>query len=118
MARPLTDAWTVAAGLCHLAFWDRLWLGKFDEWNRAGAVALPDRPDADRINDAMLAWWLAVSHDQARSEVVAAAEAIDSRVETVSDAVVDQILAVRPRTIVRAVHRREHLDQIEHVLDT
>jgi hypothetical protein len=117
MGRPLGDGWTVAAGLCHLAFWDRLcWLGKFDEWDRAGAVALSRLPDADRINDAMLPWWLAVSYDQTRHEVVAADEAIDSRVETVADAVVEQILALRPRTIVRAVHRREHLDQIERLL--
>jgi hypothetical protein len=92
--------------------------GKFDEWDRAGAVALSGLPEADRINDAMLPWWLAVSCDQTRHEAVAAAEAIDSRVETVSDAVVEQILALRPRTIVCAVHRREHLDQIEHVLGT
>ncbi|HEY3108303.1 MAG TPA: DinB family protein [Chloroflexota bacterium] len=120
MGRPLGDGWTVAAGLCHLAFWDRLWLGKFEEWDRAGAVPMPTpwpAPiDADRINGAMLPWWLTVSFDRVRQEAVAAAEAVDRRVATVSDAVVEQILAARSRTIIRAVHRREHLDQIERAL--
>ncbi|HEV8633862.1 MAG TPA: DinB family protein [Chloroflexota bacterium] len=114
MARPLGNGWTVAAGLCHLAFWDRLWLDKFEEWDRAGAVTMPplDAASVHATNDAMLPWWLSVSFDQVRREVVAAAEAIDRRLETVSDPVVDQILALRPRTIIRAVHRQEHLDEI------
>jgi hypothetical protein len=68
------------------------------------------------INDAMLAWWLSISFDQVRRESVAAADAVDRRLETVADPVVDQILALRPRTIIRAVHRQEHLDEIAQAL--
>ena len=117
MARPLDGAWTVSAALCHLAFWDRLWLGKFDEWELLGRVTMTTpRVDPDALNCAMLPWWLEAAPAHVRREVVAAAEAIDRRVETVSDVVVEQILAVRPRTIARATHRNEHLDEIEAAL--
>jgi len=76
----------------------------------------PPGVDANKINDAMAPWWLGVSYDQVRREVVAAAKAVDARVATVSDAVVEQILAERPRTIQRAVHRNEHLDHIQKSL--
>src|SRR5439155_23474776 len=32
MARPVGAHWTVAVGLMHLAFWDRQWQAKLEEW--------------------------------------------------------------------------------------
>jgi hypothetical protein len=47
---------------------------------------------------------------------VAAAEAVDRKAETLPAPIVEAILAVRPRTLTRAIHRRQHLDQIERAL--
>ncbi len=119
MARRLGQHWTVSVGLVHLAFWDRLWLAKFEEWERTSVVKMPP-VDTDgnpaAINDAMLSWWRTISPSQARYEVIAAAEAVDSKVERLPQSIVEAILAVRPRTLIRGIHRREHLDEIERGL--
>lgn len=119
MARRLGQHWTVSVGLVHLAFWDRLWLAKFEEWERTGVVEMPPvntggNPAA--INDAMLSWWRTISPSQVRYEVIAAAEAVDSKAERLPQSIVEAILAVRPRTLIRGIHRREHLDEIERGL--
>jgi hypothetical protein len=117
MARPMSEEWTVGVGLLHLAFWDRLSLSKFEEWERTGKVEIPPMRDmVERINDAMLPWWRTVAPAQARHEVVAAAEAVDRKAETLPAPIIGVILAARPRSLTRAVHRRQHLDQIERAL--
>ena len=119
MAEELGNGWTVSALLAHVAFWDRMWLQKFEAWERTGTVRArqggpPFRVDA--LNDAMLPWWLSMEIDEVRHEVVAAAEAVDRKVESLSDQVLEQILTTRPRTVIRAVHRRDHLAEIERAL--
>jgi hypothetical protein len=117
MARPMSEEWTVSVGLLHLAFWDRLSLSKFEEWERTGTVDIPPMRDmVERINDAMLPWWRTVAPVQVRHEVVTAAEAVDRKAETLPAPIIEAILAARPRSLTRAVHRRQHLDQIERAL--
>ncbi len=117
MARAMSAQWTVGVGLMHLAFWDRLSLAKFEEWERIGTVQnLPAQGIADGINQAMLPWWQTVAPAQVRHEVIAAAEAVDRKAETLPAPIVEAILAVRPRMLTRALHRRQHLDQIERAL--
>jgi hypothetical protein len=64
----------------------------------------------------MLPWWLAREPDEVRREAVAAAEAVDGKIESLSDSVLEQILALRPRTAIRALHRRAHLADLESSL--
>jgi hypothetical protein len=55
MARAMSEQWTVGVGLMHLAFWDRLSLSKFEEWELTGEVQIPPLRDmVDGINHAML----------------------------------------------------------------
>jgi hypothetical protein len=117
MARAMSEQWTVGVGLMHLAFWDGLSLSKFEEWERTGTVQIPPmREMVDGINNAMLPWWRTISPAQIRHAVVAAAEAVDRKAETLPAAIVEAIQAVRPRALQRAIHRRQHLDQIERAL--
>ncbi len=119
MARRVGQHWTVSIALAHLAFWDRLWLAKFEEWARTGVFKMPPADTEGNpaaMNDAMLAWWRSISPTQARHEVLAAAEAIDSAAARLPEPIVTAILAARPRTLIRGVHRREHLDEIEQAL--
>ena len=95
--------------LAHLAFVDRLWLAKFEEWERTGVVEMP--PGGlfiHGINEAMLPWWRTMAPVQVKLEVVAAAEAADSKAESLPATLVEAILSVRPRTLIRSVHRRAH----------
>jgi uncharacterized damage-inducible protein DinB len=117
LAKPLGEHWTVGVGLMHLAFWDRMWLSKFEEWERTGAVEFPAlRGVVLEVNDAILPWWQSISTVQVRHEALAAAQAIDDKAASLSDDLVAAILADRPRTLSRAVHRREHLDEIAAAL--
>ena len=117
MMRPVGAHWTVCTGLMHLAFWDRQWLGKLEEWERTGVVVVPTLHDViNGINDGMLPWWRSIALAQVRHEVVAAAAAMDAKVASLPQDLLEVILAERPRTLVRATHRREHLDEIEHAL--
>jgi hypothetical protein len=114
---PVSAQWTVGVTLMHLAFWDRLWLAKFEEWERTGTVQMPRIGEAvNSINDGMLVWWQTIAPAQIRYESVAAAEAVDSKVANLPEPIVAAILAVRPRTLIRAIHRREHLDKVEQAL--
>lgn len=117
LARPMSQDWTIGVGLMHLAFWDGLSLSKFEEWERTGTVDIPPMRDmVDGINQAMLPWWRTIAAAQIRHAVVAAAEAVDHKAETLPAPIIEAILAVRPRLLTRAIHRRQHLDQIERAL--
>jgi hypothetical protein len=117
MARPMSDDWTIGVGLMHLAFWDGLSLSKFEEWERTGVVQIPPMGDmVDQINQAMLPWWRTIAPAQIRHAVVAAAEAVDQKAQTLPAPIVEVIQSLRPRSLVRAVHRRQHLNQIERAL--
>jgi hypothetical protein len=117
MARAMSQEWTIGVGLMHLAFWDGLSLSKFEEWERTGTVQIPPMRDmVDGINHAMLPWWRTIAPAQIRHAVVAAAEAVDRKAETLPVPILEAILAVRPRSLARAIHRRQHLDQIERAL--
>ena len=117
LARAMSEDWTIGVGLMHLAFWDGLSLSKFEEWERTGEVQIPPmREMVDGINHAMLPWWRTIAPAQVRHAVVAAAEAVDRKAETLPAAIIEAILVLRPRSLTRAIHRRQHLDQIERAL--
>ena len=114
LGRPLEGGWTVAAALAHLAFWDRWGRILLEKWEREGFV--PITADADLLNGALLDEWLAIPLRDAARLSLAAAEAIDRKLEAVAPELLDAIAAANPRGIVRATHRNEHLDQIERAL--
>jgi hypothetical protein len=117
LARPMSEDWTVGVGLMHLAFWDGLSLAKFEEWERTGEVQIPPMRDmVDGINQAMLPWWRTIAPAQIRHAVVAAAEAVDRKAQTLPAPIIEAILTLRPRSLERAIHRRQHLNQIERAL--
>ena len=115
LGRDLGDGWTVAVALCHLAFWDRRAVLVLERWERDGT--LPDNPEPDLLNDALVAEWQLVPPRRAAALAVAAAQAVDHVIERLDARVAD---AIRGRgeewRLRRAAHRREHLDQIDQAL--
>lgn len=108
---PLDGGWTVKAALAHLAFWDRYSAGLLDGWAASGFQPVASSPDP--VNAAALGDWLVLPEEHVRRAVVAAAEAIDRRIEALSPELVEAIVAGgRARTLDRSRHRTEHLDQI------
>ena len=51
----LDNGWTVAAALAHLAFWDCRAALLLRRWEQKGT--LPDDPDMDLLNEALLEEW-------------------------------------------------------------
>ena len=73
--------------------------------------------DVDWINDAGKPFLLALSPRTAAEMAVAIAEAVDRRVAALpEDLVTKNAAAGSPLNLSRAVHRKEHLDEIERTL--
>jgi hypothetical protein len=115
LTRSLPNGWTVASTLAHLAFWDRQRLALLQRWAREGVTAAP--ADADTINAAVHVLATVLPPRTAAQLALDAAEAIDQALEQLSAEMVTQIEAGGQASILRrAVHRRGHLDRIEHAL--
>ena len=112
--------WTVAAVLGHLAFWDQRIVVLVDKWEGAGAAAVPGaarHDDVDWINDAGKPHCLALPPRVAAQLAVAAAEAADGKLAGLKDEFLAANLAAgSPLIVVRANHRKDHLDEIERAL--
>lgn len=120
LARPMPAGWTIAAILAHLAFWDQRALLLLEQWEQSGLAALPhglNDVDVSWINDAAKPMFLALAPRAAADLAVAIAEAIDRKAAALADDFVAKNVAARtPVSLVRAEHRREHLDEIEAAL--
>ncbi|MCL4532574.1 MAG: hypothetical protein M1582_05205, partial [Actinobacteria bacterium] len=112
--RPIGHGWTVSAALAHLAFWDWRVVADMERWEREGVQIVPWDPNP--INDGMLPEWLAMPGREAAAEALAAAEAADQKAASLAPEIVEQVTAQRPRSLIRAAHRGDHLDEIERAL--
>jgi phosphinothricin acetyltransferase len=109
---PLDDGWTVAAALAHLAFWDRRVLALLEHWDRQGVA--PSPYDADVFNAALLPISLALPPRRAAELAVTNAAAVDAKIATLSDEMLQAIYNLpAPPRLERALHRQEHLAAIE-----
>ena len=118
LKRAMPDGWTVAGVLAHLAFWDQRAYLLLDRWQRE-RVTPPagDGADVDWINDAAKPMFLALSPRRAAELAVGIAETADRKVAALPDDLVSRNASLgTPVTLVRANHRREHLDEIEKAL--
>lgn len=120
LARPLEAGWTVGGVFSHMAFWDQRTLILIERWEKDGPRATPpsiDGKDVDWINDSAKALGLALPPRTAARLALAIAEAVDRRVETLSaELVAANTAAGMPLNLLRAEHRKEHLDEIERAL--
>jgi hypothetical protein len=117
LSREMPNGWTVATKLAHLAFWDEYYRARIEQWERSGLTASND--DVDALNRAVRQLSRQLSPKAAVALVRAAAEAIDARLMSITPELRSAIEASgRVRLLHRALHRREHLDEIEGVLGT
>lgn len=117
LARPMRDGWTVAAVLAHLAFWDQRVLGLIRRWKAEGVGRSPI--DVDNVNDALKPLCLAIPGREAALLALDAAKGVDADLERLPDSLMPEILELVEAgkfRLNRALHRDEHLDQIEGIL--
>ena len=117
LSHAMPAGWTVAGVLAHLAFWDQR-IATFIEMLKRGArIATEDEAAVEWINDAAKPAQLALPPRRAATLAVETARTIDHAVATLSDEMLAKnVAAGSPIKLLRAEHRREHLDEIEKVL--
>jgi len=117
LGRPMPAGWTVAAVLAHLAFWDQRIVLFCERLRRGATVPAIDSPHVDWINDAAKPMQLALPPRRAATLAVETARAADQAVAALSDELLAKNAAAgSPLNVLRAEHRREHLNEIEHEL--
>ena len=115
MKKPVGQHWTVAIALAHLAFWDRRVLCVLDTTEKdGGKLFIPDIGIV--VNDVSLPLWAAIPGRDAARLAIETAETLDKRLETYSPALLETIHAHNVRWVVRALHRNEHLDEVDAAL--
>jgi nucleotide-binding universal stress UspA family protein len=116
MQHPVGEHWTAAITLAHLAFWDRRVMHVLDTTERDGKLSVPVPAIDIVVNDIALPLWAAIPPQQAARIAIETAEALDARLENYPPALLDEIDAYNHRWVVRALHRGEHLDEVDAAL--
>ena len=117
LSRAMPAGWTVGGVLAHLAFWDQRVIVFVEMLKRGATVPVESGQNVDWINDAAKPMQLAISPRRAATLAVETARATDHAVATLSDELLAKNAAAgSPVYLLRARHRREHLDEIEQVL--
>jgi hypothetical protein len=107
--------WTVAALLAHLAFWDQRVLVLLRRWKAEGVDESP--VDPDMINDALRPLCLALDPHTAVELCLSSAATVDAELETITAELVEAIEASPNHfRFNRALHRNDHLNEIENLL--
>lgn len=114
MQQPVGEHWTVAIALAHLAFWDRRVMYVLDMTERDGEVFIPEIDIF--VNDLSLPLWAAIPPREAARIAIETAETLDARLERFSPALLDAVHTSNRRWVVRALHRNEHLDEVDDAL--
>jgi hypothetical protein len=108
------EHWTVAIALAHLAFWDRRVMYVLDMTQRDGKLFIPEIDIF--VNDLSLPLWAAIPPREAARIAIETAEELDRRLEDYPPALLEEIHTYNQRWVVRALHRGEHLDEVDAAL--
>jgi len=114
LQQPVGEHWTIASTLAHIAFWDRRTIAVLDKTEAAGKLVTFEVDVA--VNDVALPLWAAIPPREAARLAIESAEAVDRRLEGFPPALLEAAYAEYKPRVVRAIHRNEHLDEIEAAL--
>jgi uncharacterized damage-inducible protein DinB len=120
LRRPVNEFWTVAGVLGHIAFWDARILALAEKLER-GVPWGPDDTepeDVDWINDASRPLIHAVPPEELARLALEIAEQTDAKVATLPPERLWPNDQASPVYAFRAIHRGEHLDDVEAALRT
>ena len=118
LSRPMPAGWSVAAVLAHIGFWDARAIYWLDKWAH-GAAPIPYEPEnTEAVNESAKPLCLALPPRDAANLALRLAEEADGKVKALSDSMLAKIRATGgpPFNLSRAIHRKEHLDEIEGML--
>jgi uncharacterized damage-inducible protein DinB len=119
------DGWTIAQALGHLAFWDRSmfvrWHAALESAGNGGALDPVRIPSGvtEAVNPPLadlLGKWTGRLGTAIPAEALAAADAVDSLLESIADRIPASLAELKPFAVNRWSHRESHLDQMERAL--
>ena len=116
LRRELPAGWTICDALAHLAFYDRRAAILLERFAREGVFSSPY--DYDTINAALPYLTRRIPPREIAAEVLEAAEAADRAAAATPAALVGEIRRLNQVKLERADHRRNHLDDIEALLES
>ena len=108
------EHWTVAIALAHLAWWDRRVMYVLDMTAKDHDVFIPNIDIT--VNDISLPLWAALPPREAARIAVETSEDLDRRLEAYPQDLLEKIYDTNKRWVVRALHRNEHLDEVDAAL--
>jgi hypothetical protein len=108
------EHWTVAIALAHIAFWDRRVIYCLDRTQQGGKLYVPEVEVA--VNDLSLPLWAAIPAKEAVRLAVENCEATDKRIEEYPQDLLQEVYNYNERWVVRALHRNQHLDEVDAAL--
>jgi uncharacterized damage-inducible protein DinB len=119
LRRPVNEYWTVAGVLGHIAFWDGRILALADKVERGIPFSPSEEEpeDVDWINDASRPLIHAIAPRDAAELALRLAEETDGRVASLPPDGMYPNDPNSPLNAVRAIHRGEHLDEVEAALE-
>lgn len=106
--------WTVSIVFAHLAFWDARAMHALDATEKSGQVVDPAVDLA--VNDFSTALWAAVPPREAARIALETAQRLDLRLERYPAALLEKVHHHNQRLVLRALHRNDHLDEVEAAL--
>jgi DinB family protein len=120
LARPMPAGWTVAGVLAHIGFWDARAIYWLDKWAKGAAPSAYEPENTEAINDSAKPLCLALPPRDAANLAMRLAEEADGKVRALSDSMLAKIRATGapPFNLSRAIHRKEHLEEIESAFAT
>jgi hypothetical protein len=111
MQQRVGEHWTVAIALAHLAFWDRRVMYVLDMTERNGKLFVPEIDIY--VNDLSLPLWAAIPPREAARLAIESAQVLDKRLEDFPSQLLSEVHAYNERWVVRALHRNEHLNEVD-----
>ena len=118
LSRTMPGGWTVAALLAHIGYWDARAIYWLDKWAGGVPPSGHEPENVEAVNDSTKPLCLALPPRDAALLSLRLAEEADGKVKALSEAMLAKIQATGgpPFNLSRAIHRKEHLDEIESVL--
>ncbi|MBX3036794.1 MAG: maleylpyruvate isomerase N-terminal domain-containing protein [Anaerolineales bacterium] len=114
MQTKVGEHWTVAIALVHLAFWDRRVLATLEETAKNKKLSVIEVETV--VNDLSLPIWETVPAKDAVKLAIETAEKLDNQLENFPKDLLEKMYHHNKRLVVRALHRNEHLDEVEEAL--
>ena len=114
MQTQVGEHWTVAIALAHLAWWDRRVMYVLDMTAKDGKLFVPEIDIF--VNDLSLPLWAAIPPREAARIAIETSEDLDQRLEVYPQDLLEEIYNYNKRWVIRALHRNEHLDEVDSAL--